>query len=376
METHDIGPSKVRWLAKKIEEDICARGLRIGEPYLTTAEAGRHLGISKAMAYRAMKLLVEKEVLVSHAGRGTFIGPASQQFSTPQAKSIRVFSMHDLLLSSEQSTHGLLTGLWSALPGYGIQFDFLEQHDIEKQVRQILDHGMNFGMLSAVLMLGCPRVVQEQVLARGIPAVVMGTDFSSTRQLPSVDANQFEIGRLAAEYLVSRGHRRIALLMREMWFPGDQRMYEGVGRALDDGGLGHEALVLRNFSMEPKVLEADLRRLLTAENRPTGFVCRVPRFAEMVIEVASEMGLSIPKDLEVISDGLNRQNAERLTFPSVCMNVNVAEQVAIGAGLLAQLLERKQPDPLHVVLPVELVRREPQKTKSGNASRKRRPAKT
>ena len=49
--------------------------LRAGEPYLTTTQAGRQLGISKSMAYRAMKILTDRQVLVSHPGRGTFVGP-------------------------------------------------------------------------------------------------------------------------------------------------------------------------------------------------------------------------------------------------------------------------------------------------------------
>ena len=57
MSSDDTSPSKIRWLARKIEDDIRTRGLRAGEPYLTTAQAGRQMGISKSMAYRAMKIL-------------------------------------------------------------------------------------------------------------------------------------------------------------------------------------------------------------------------------------------------------------------------------------------------------------------------------
>ncbi len=379
MNTNDIGPSKAHWLAKRLEEDIRARGLRVGEPYLTTAEAGRQLGVSKAMAYRAMKILVVRQVLVSHPGRGTFVGPESSGRSFRRTKCIRILSMHDLLLGSEQSTYGLLTGLVKTLPGYSIQFDFLQSNDAEKQTSLFLDQGMKDGSLSAVLMKGCPQAVQEQVLHCGVPAVVLGTDYSSTRQLPSVDADQFELGRLAADYLLSRGHRRIALLMREMWFPGDRRMYEGVGRALDDAGLGHDSLLLRNLSADVEVLSADLRRLLTSEGRPTGCVCRMPFFAEIVASTAKSVGLAIPKDLDVISDGHNRRTAALGGLPSVCMKVSVEEQVAIGARMLGQLFEGRQPDPIHVILPVELIepdRRESRPLKAGVRKRRARTKKS
>jgi LacI family transcriptional regulator len=280
--------------------------------------------------------------------------------------------MQDLLLSSEQSTYGWLSGLVGVLPGFSIQFDFLQPHDADSRVSNLLDQGLADGSLSAAMLLGCPRAVQEQVLHRGVPAIVLGSDYSSARQLPSVDADQFEIGRLSAEYLLKRGHRRIALLMREMWFPGDQRMYEGVGRALDEAGLGYESLMLRNLSVDAEVLSADLTRLFSTTDRPTACVCRMPFFAESVVKVSESCGLAIPEDLEVIGDGLNRQTAARLGLPSVCMKVSVDEQVAIGGKMLAQLFEGVSPDPLHVVLPVELIEPEPQKPRaSASASRKK-----
>jgi DNA-binding LacI/PurR family transcriptional regulator len=355
MSTSDPGPSKAHWLAKRLEEDIRSRGLRAGEPYLTTAQASRQLGISKAMAYRAMKILAAGHVLVCHPGRGTFVGPQAGGAPSRELKCVHILLTHDLFQSSEPSTHAWLAGLLAALPGYSIQFDFVLLRDPEPHVSRLLEQGLAEGTLSAVVLLGCPRAVQEQVLRRGVPALVLGTDYSSTRQLPSVDADQLETGRLAAEYLLARGRRRIALLMREMWLPGDRLLFEGVGRALDEAGLGHEALMLRNLSVETAVLDADLRRLLTAEDRPAGCVCRMPLFAQAVVRAAESAGLRVPEDLEVISDGLDRQTADRLGLPSVCMKVSVEEQVVIGGRMLAQLFEGCQPNPLHVVLPVELM---------------------
>jgi LacI family transcriptional regulator len=183
--------------------------------------------------------------------------------------------------------------------------------------------------------------------------------------LPSVDADQYETGRLAAEYLLKNKYRRIALLMRETWFPGDRAMFEGVGRALDEAGLGHDSLLLRNLSVDPPVLSADLERLLAAEDRPTGCICRMPFFAEAVLQAAKNVGLRVPDDLGVVCNSLDRQTAGRMDVPSVCMKVRVEEQAATGGRMLAELLQRRQPDPLHVVLPVELVepkRRERRKT--------------
>jgi DNA-binding LacI/PurR family transcriptional regulator len=376
MNSDDTGPSKAHWLAKHLEEDIRARGLRAGEPYLTTTQAGRQLGISKSMAYRAMKILVERQVLVSHPGRGTFVGPKMGSGTFERIPCTHVLLTYDLFQSSGQSTHGWLTGLSASLPGHGIQFNFISPHDAEGQVHRVLDQGLSLGTLSSVVLLGCPREVQEQVLQRGVPALVLGSDYSSTRQLPSVDSDQFEMGRLATEYLLKRGCRRIALLMRETWFPGDRRMFEGVGRAMDEAKLGHEALMLRNLSVDPALFEIDLRRLLSQEHPPAGCVCRTPLFAQYALRTAQSLGLKVPDDLHLIIAGLDRQAVASLGLPSVSMKVDLSELAAIGGRMILQLYQGKQPDPLHVVVPVELVEphaKEESPIKSG--SRKRGAAK-
>lgn len=365
MNSNVPSPSNALWLAKRLEEDIRTRALREGEPYLTTAEAGSQLGVSKATAYRAMKLLVERRVLVSHPGRGTFVGPKAGSAAGRPPKCIHVLLTNDYFQSSAPSTYGWLAGLSTVVPGHGIQFDFLPPHDAETNANQLLDHGLGQGTIAGVIVLGCPRAVQECVMKRGVPAVVLGTDYSSTRQLPSVDADQLECGRLAADYLLARGHRRIALLMRETWLPGDRRFFEGVGQALDRVGLKHESLVLRNLPVDPVALDADLQRLLTSDHRPTGCICRTPLFAEAMMHTVESLGLTTPDDLEIVCD--SRETGGRLKLPCVCTQADMRDEVTLAGRMLVELLAGQQPEPLHVILPVELV--EP----AARPSRQRKP---
>jgi DNA-binding LacI/PurR family transcriptional regulator len=374
MNSDDNGPSKAHWLAKRMEEDIRARGLRAGEPFLTTTQAGRQLGISKSMAYRAMKILTDREVLVSHPGRGTFVGCKAGGARLGLTKCCHVFLTQDLFRSSGQATHGWLAGLSAALPGCSIQFDFILPRDAEGQAERLLEQGLTSGTLACVVLVGCPREVQERVMLRGVPALVLGSDYSSTRQLPSVDADQLQAGRLAAQYLLRRGRRRIALLMRETWFPGDRRMFEGIGQAMDEAKLGHDALVLRNLSVDPAALAADLPRLLAQEHFPHACICRSPLFAQAAVKAAQSLGLNVPRDVELIIAGLDRQTAATLGVPSVSMTVDTEELAAMGGRMLLQMIEGERPDPLHVVLPVELVTRDSNEKRPPATGRRKRGA--
>jgi DNA-binding LacI/PurR family transcriptional regulator len=338
-----------------MQEDIRAKGMRAGEPYLTTAQAGRQLGITKSMAYRAMKILIDRQVLVTHLGRGMFVGPSAAGETYEAVKCCHVFMTRDMFKSSGQATHDWVAGLTAALADHNVQFNFIAAPHAELRVRRILEQGLSSGSLSCAALIGCPLEVQEEVLRSRVPALVFGSDYSTTSDLPSLDADQFEAGRLAANYLLGRGRKRIALLMREIWFPGDRRMFEGVGRALDDERLGHDALMLRNVAVEPTVLAVELRRLLTQDHPPTGCLCRSPLFAEVALEVALSLGLEVPGDLNIVDVGLYRRAVSHLRLPFVSTKVDIERMAFEGGQMLARMLAGQPPDPLHVVMPVELI---------------------
>jgi len=55
------------------------------------------------------------------------------------------------------------------LPDNNIQFDFIPRHDAEGQVNRLLEQSLASGTLLALVLVGCPREVQEQVLAWQFP---------------------------------------------------------------------------------------------------------------------------------------------------------------------------------------------------------------
>src|SRR5690606_6986132 len=65
---------RVRESAAKLEQHIRACGLKPGDRYITTKEAGKLLGMSIVTAQRAMGLLAERNILERRPRAGTFIG--------------------------------------------------------------------------------------------------------------------------------------------------------------------------------------------------------------------------------------------------------------------------------------------------------------
>jgi DNA-binding GntR family transcriptional regulator len=79
MDTSKQNTSQIVHLAKRLEEDIRARSLKPGDPYLNTQETARMLGVSNAAANRALQLLVKRNTLRRRQRSGTFIAEPTKR---------------------------------------------------------------------------------------------------------------------------------------------------------------------------------------------------------------------------------------------------------------------------------------------------------
>lgn len=357
--------TRIDKLADTLSKDMQRRSLRTGDLYLTAAEASQMLGVSPVMANRAMNVLAGRRLLVRHRRRGSFVGPAFQSNTRPPA--LRVIYIIKGLMRDEKYWCSIvgscLQGLHAVLPGYQVQSNVLSRDNPLEMMQQILKQYTSEVSLCGMVLLSCPREVQELVQnlmrERRLPAVSFGTVYPNITEIPSVDQDQFESGRLQAKYLLDCGHRRITLLMRDNWQPGDNLMLDGVMQALADAGLGYGVLVTRSLPENVSLIKTEIISLLTNENRPTGFICRSKLFAETTCEAARSISLRVPGDVDIVFSAVDKTVSAASQFPSASAKYSSLDQLALVAEILEKMIAGKKITNKHIVLPVELV--EPQK---------------
>lgn len=105
---------------------------------------------------------------------------------------------------------------------------------------------------------------------------------------------------MATRHLIDLGHKRIGLIAGPEDYSLSQWRIDGWLRALQNAGLDTDGLCASgDFSFEAGAAAA--RRLLLQQDRPTGIVASNDQMAMATLEVAVELGLSVPQDLSVIS---------------------------------------------------------------------------
>ncbi len=175
----------------------------------------------------------------------------------------------------------------------------------------------------------------------------------------SIEIDNYQGGRLAAEYLLSQDHRRFGFigdtdLPTYAIHTSDWRL-EGYRQALEQGGvqLPNDCIALAPFGLE--TAHAAALRLLEQPEPPTAIFCASDTMAMGALKAARERGLRVPEDLAIIGfDDIDMSDYIGLT--TIRQNLEESGRVAVEL-LLSRLADRSR-SVQHIHLPLELVKRQ------------------
>jgi len=196
----------------------------------------------------------------------------------------------------------------------------------------------------------------RQLLGHGLETVLIEYPH---RILNSVQIDDVAGGRLAAEYLLQKGHRKLG-------FAGDTTIPEfgihpitlrqrGFREGLQDAGLSlnEENTLLVPYDVEATRQKA--REFLASPLRPTGMFAATDLQAIGILRAARDLGLKVPQDLAILGfDDLDI--AEYAGITTICQHLDESGCVAVEL-LLSRLANPARPIQ-HIQLPLTIVERE------------------
>lgn len=201
-----------------------------------------------------------------------------------------------------------------------------------------------------VSMHGGRRDVLEAISASGVPVVDL-TNGATVPSLPSVWQDNVAIGRMAGDYLISRGFRDIGYvrlseepynLCNERERSGGLRAaVEAAGRTFHDLSSG-------------RVIE-QVRRL----PRPLALMAQNDTVGDWLIRALLKEGLNVPEDVAVIGVDTDDIYVAFSPVPQTCVDSNVEFWGYSAATLLDQLMDGKPaPDKPQRIPPVRVIERQ------------------
>lgn len=199
--------------------------------------------------------------------------------------------------------------LESQLSNQGMQMVWVQVPDPE-----VLPDNVNPARMDGGFVIGYPGAKMLPGLHRLRAVGVFGCPHAG---LDWVTTNAAEHGRRAGEYLLERGHRRLAFLCTDK----HHDVFAEYGRAFKNTVDAHgvEAMMLvsqKEYSFRYFMTQRDIREIvrellqagyfaLSAEKRPTGMYIANDEIAMITYQVLAEHGVNPGTDIEIISNDNN-----------------------------------------------------------------------
>ncbi len=357
MEMETKEKTNLNRLASQLEKDIHRRGLTVGDLYLTASKAAEQLGVSRMTANRALNVLAKQNLLVRNRSRGTFVGPAAEGIQASVAGYVHYLTFEDDSPTSALPVGDIVSGLHRHLPNIALQSLTVPLTDAARHVKHAIDRNSSDPAFRGFVASLATRNIQQMLADSGLPAVVFGSLYPGI-DLPSVDVDQVECGRLMARRAIEAGFEQLVVLNRETWRQGDTLMLNGIIEAVQTAGLGADAFSVRNYSPSGPALAAEVNHLLDDVNRPTAIICHGTWIIEIVYSIVDRRGMAdsgevgilycddagvLPKDYRPAAGPL----------PMVRCAMSRKDQYAVLGQMLALLNKGQTPQPKRFITPLE-----------------------
>jgi DNA-binding LacI/PurR family transcriptional regulator len=207
-----------------------------------------------------------------------------------------------------------------------------------------------------ILSLPLSESVAKRLADRGPKIVTV----EATQELfCGIEIDDFSGGKLAAHYLVSKGHKSCAFIGDID--PPDYTVrpvvyrLEGYRQGMIDAGMELPDYFIRSSSYAKEPTCEAARDLLSSSKRPSAVFVATDIQAIIVMKVANELGLKVPDDLAIIGfDDLDI--AEYVGLTTIRQPLDDSGRIAAEL-LLSQINDNRRPIQ-HVKLPLIVVERD------------------
>jgi len=196
----------------------------------------------------------------------------------------------------------------------------------------------------------------EQLANASVPIVLIDSCHPALTMLHRVSVDDVAGGLAACRYLIELGHTRIGfvgdIIDNPFNFVSSRNRYWGYRQALEAAGIPLRPEYYGENQHGRREARQTAKKLLGLPDRPTAIFAASDTQAVGVLEAARDAGLRVPEDLSVIGyDDIEVADIMGLTT----IRQMLFESGQRSVELLLETLENPQIEPVHEVLPAELI---------------------
>jgi GntR family transcriptional regulator, arabinose operon transcriptional repressor len=333
---------KYRQVLESLSEDVLAGIYGPGQKLPSEAALVRQFQTSRITIGRALRELVQRQLVERRAGSGTYVrqkraigGELLFGLLIPDLGNTEIFEpiCHGIATAPEAAKHALLWG--GVTPGYS-------SHEAQalQLCEQFIQRGVSGVFFAPIERSPKARQTNMEILSRlhkeRIPVVLLDRSVlpypgRSRHDLVAIDNHR--AGYIATDHLLKLGVKRLVFLA-----------YSGGALTIETRAAGFRAAILSHgFAFDARLVqrldaidEESVRPLLSKKKRPQAFVCANDRTAGHLMHAVQALGYSIPQDVRIV--GIDDvEYASLLPAPLTTVHQPCRE---IGEAAMSAMLER------------------------------------
>lgn len=330
-------------ISEKLRSMILSGYLKKGERIPPSSELQRIFNVSTITVEKGVLALVKEGMLLRRPRLDTYVaGTTAVRRISPRApKMINV-----IFNSNRPGGHPYFEWICTLeqvckADGYTIRFT-ISHPDAPESVEYLTAN------CAGIILMGMPKLHLIRALQEKLPLVLIGDpEDDSPREVKDLDyVVNDDAGRAyqCIRHLVELGHRRIMAIITPLNTPYERNQRSGVERAAKEFKLTPEEL--RIYSVPDYLQECGYKAAypaLCSAPRPTACMTTEASLAIGIMKAASDLGLTIPKDLSLITFG-SQFDCERKEPQLTCFESNTAE---IARNVIWKKLKGQLENPKH-----------------------------
>jgi LacI family transcriptional regulator len=252
----------------------------------------------------------------------------------------------------------IVRGVEDALVRTGLRLALSFTQDQALGERQWLEKIADRATEGAILVLAHGQSSRlDELRQRGIPFVVVDHRGELGPDVPSVGATNWAGGRVAVEYLLSLGHRRIAMIAGPASLRCSLDRVAGYRAALEAAGIPIDPELIRpgDFRLQSGYIQTSA--LLALPEPPTAIFAGNDLEAMGVYKALYLSNIHVPERMSVI--GFDDIQLTTIVSPSLTsVRQPLFEMGRVATSMLLRLIAGERLDSCRVELPTTLITRE------------------
>ena len=324
----------VEWSKQAISE----KGLSTGDRFFSETELSNIHNVSRQTVRQALAYMERQGILWRKQGSGTFIQTTHFDLSKPSF-TVGVVSTY----FSDYIFPSIVTGIERVLSQNNIAMQLATTSNMVVEEARALQTMLAQNLSGLIVepsksALPNPNMtLYDDIRASNIPLVFINAKYAWSSS-PCVAMDDVAAGKIATDYLISLGHRKISGMFVFDNMQGHKR-YEGFMQSLDNNNISMAEQRVMWFSTgeRPSLFKKSKDRILSLLDDSTAVVCFNDSLAIELIDFCKFHGIAVPYDLSIM--GIDDANMAKICeIPLTSMQHPKQKLGELAANVLLEMI--------------------------------------